>query len=282
MSAVVHGRRTIVMDELRKLPAFFRRDLLVTWSYRVSFFADWANLITQVMIFFFVNKLVDPAKLPSFGGERATYMQFVVVGIAVTSFMQISLGSVVTAFRTEQLQGTLEMVLVSPTSPATFQVGSVLYDLAYVPIRVLLFVGVAILGFDTPLASSGVLPAIAVLVVFVLFVWGLGIASAAGILTFRRGTGIVGFLASLLTIGSGTYFPVGLFPDWIRPLAALNPITIALDAIRGALLGQQGWAVAIPAIVKLVPVGVVSLTLGVLSFRWALKRERRRGTLGLY
>lgn len=283
MSQIVAVDRLVKFrEEVRKLPAFFRRDLLVTWSYKLAFFTDWINLFAQVLVFFFVSDLVDPSKIPSYQGQQASYMQFVVIGIAVTSFLQVSLARVTAAIRTEQLQGTLETLLLTPTAPATFQLGSALYEIAYVPIRVVLFLTIAAVLFGVQFTVTGLPEAMAVLMVFVPFVWGLGVVSAAATLTFRRGTSFVGAGASALTITSGAYFPIGVFPAWLQKLALLNPITLALQAVRNALLGGAGWAETLPAIAILAPIAAISLGGGIWGFRLALRRERRRGTLGLY
>jgi len=276
------ARLETLLGELRKVPAFFRRDLLVAWSYRLAFFSDWINLIVQLVVFFYVAKLVDPRNLPSYNGVAPTYMEFVGVGIALTSFMQVALGRVVAAIRTEQLQGTLEALLVTPTSPATIQIGSVVYDLAYIPIRTVAFLVLAALFFGIHYFASGLLPVCVILLVFIPFIWGLGILGAAATLTFRRGSGIVGFGASVLTLGSGSYFPVQLFPGWVQAPAQLNPITIALDASREALIGGTGWSQILPAVLTLVPFMILSLAVGIITWRWALRRERRKGTIGLY
>jgi ABC-2 type transport system permease protein len=273
---------TALREELQKLPAFFRRDLLVTWSYRLAFFTDWFNLLAQVIVFFFVSDLVNPSKIPSFGGQQASYMQFVVIGIAVTTFVQVSLVRVTTAIRNEQLQGTLETLLLTPTAPATIQLGSALYELVYVPVRVIVFLGLAAVLFDVQFTVAGLPQAVAILVMIVPFVWGLGIASAAATITFRRGGTIVGAAASVLIISSGAYFPVEVLPSWAGWAAGLNPLTLALDEIRNALLGGAGWAHTLPAVAVLLPVAVASLLIGAMAFRAALRRERRRGTLGLY
>jgi ABC-2 type transport system permease protein len=275
-------RGQTLREEVRKLPAFFRRDLLVSWSYKLAFFSDWLNLIAQVLVFYFVSDLVNPAKIPSFGGHQASYMQFVVVGIAVTSFVQVSLARVTTAIRNEQLQGTLETLLLTPTAPATFQLGSALYELVYVPVRVVLFLGLSAVLFGVSFTTEGLPEAVAVLVVFVPVVWGLGIASAAATITFRRGTTLVGAIGSVLTISSGAYFPVSSLPGWASWVAVLNPVTLALDAVRGALLGGGGWTDVARTIAILIPMAVASLAIGVWSFRAALHRERKHGTLGLY
>jgi hypothetical protein len=65
-------------------------------------------------------------------------------------------------------------------------------------------------------------------------------------------------------------------------LALHNPITLALYAIRNLLLGDWGWSQTLPVIGILLPVAAGTLGLGVWAFRAALRREQRRGTLGLY
>jgi ABC-2 type transport system permease protein len=283
-TSAITARGSAALEEIRKLPAFFRRDLLVTWSYKLQFFTDWINLIGQVVVFYFVSGLVNPSAVPSYGGQQASYLQFVTIGIAVTSFLQVSLARVTAAIRNEQLQGTLETLLLTPTAPATFQLGSAMYEIAYVPVRVVLFLGFSAVIFGVHYSVAGLPETIAVLMVFVPFVWGLGVISAAATLTYRRGTSFVGAGASALTITSGAYFPVTAFAKFpvLSWIARHNPITYALFAIRNLLLGDWGWKQTIPVIAFLLPVAAITLAAGVWAFRAALRREQRRGTLGLY
>jgi ABC-2 type transport system permease protein len=171
---------------------------------------------------------------------------------------------------------------MTPTSPATIQVGAVVYDLIYVPVRTAVFLVVLALAFGIDFHASGLLPALVVLVVFIPFVWGLGVASAGATMTFRRGSGIVGIVMTVLILFSGAYYPLDLLPGWIATLAELNPITIAVDGMREPLLGGTGWEGVGKAVAVLVPLAVVSLVVGAAAFRAALRRERRMGTLGLY
>ncbi|HSE81418.1 MAG TPA: ABC transporter permease [Gaiellaceae bacterium] len=268
--------------ELRKLPAFVRRDFLVAWSYRLPFITDWIGLAFQAFIFYFIGLMVDPTKLPTFGGEPTTYLAFAAVGIAISAFLTLALGRVSAGIQQEQLAGTLESLLMTPTSPATVQLGAVFYDLIYVPLRTAIFLVVIAVAFGLDFHANGVVPALVVLVVFIPFVWGLGVAAAGATLTFRRGAGAVGLGMTVLVLFSGAYYPLDLLPDWIASLAELNPITIAVNGMREPLLGGTGWDGVGKAVAVLLPLALVSLVLGALAFRSALRRERRRGTLGLY
>jgi ABC-2 type transport system permease protein len=276
------SRAAAALEDLAKVPAFFRRDLLVLWSYRVAFLSDWVNLIVQVLLFYFLNRLIPSDKLPRFGGRPTSYIEFVTVALVVTTFMQVSLGHLVSALRQEQLMGTLESLLLTPTAPTTIQLGSIAYDILYVPVRTAVFLAIMSGIFGVHFHLGGLVPTVAILVVFVPCMWGLGLLGAAGVLTVRRGSGVTGIAATALMLASGAYFPIQYLPPWLQSLTQYNPVTIALDGARQAMLADAGWSVIWPSVLKLVPMASVSLMLGITAFRLALKRERRRGTIGLY
>lgn len=265
-----------------KLGAFFRRDFLIAWSYRMAFVTDAAALMLQAVVFSFMSKLIDPQRLPEFGGHRASYMEFVAVGISLAAFVQLGLGRVAQAIRQEQMIGTLEALLMTPTQPTTIQLGSVVYDLFYIPLRTAAFLAVVAATFGLRFHAAGFIPAVLILLLFIPFVWGLGVLSAAAMLTYRRGGSGVGFIGLLLTLASGAYFPLAVLPSWAQGLARLNPITTAVDGMRAVLIGNEGWSHAGSICLQLAPAALVSLSIGFLAFRVALRRERLRGTLGLY
>jgi ABC-2 type transport system permease protein len=276
------GRLGFALGELRKLPAFMRRDFLVMWSYRVTFVSDFVHLGGQVLLFYFVGKMVDQNKLPTYAGTEVTYLEFAAVGIALAVFIQLGLDRVASALRGEQLMGTLESLLVTPTAPSTIQLGSVAFELIYIPLRTAIFLLAVAFAFGLHFDLSGLAPALALLVVFIPFVWGLGVASAALIMTVRRGSGVVGMGIVGLGLVSGIYFPLDLLPNWLAAVAAFNPIAVAIQGMREALLGGMGWSEVGRDILVLAPMSAASLALGFTAFRAAIRRERRLGTLGLY
>jgi ABC-2 type transport system permease protein len=271
-----------LVAEARKVPAFLRRDLLTMLSYRAAFVGDLLAIGVQAVMFGFVAELVDPSALPTYNGVHTGYFEFVMVGVVIATVSGLLLQKVSTAIRQEQMIGTLEALLVTPTSPTTVQAGSVGFDLLFIPIRTAaLLLAVALtLGLD--FAASGILPSVVLLMAFVPFLWGLGLVAAAAIVTFRRGGGVVGVAMSVLGLASGAFFPLTLLPLWIQRIAEANPVAIAMEGTREALIGGAGWAGVGSALLVLVPLSVVALVAGVMAFRAALAREHRNGTLGLY
>jgi ABC-2 type transport system permease protein len=270
------------LGEVAKLPAFIRRDFLIAISYRVAFGGDLVLLGAQLIVFSFIGRLVDPARLPSYGGGPATYMEFVVIGVGLSLVTALLIGRVATAIRQEQLQGTLESLLATPTAVGTIQLGTIAFDLLWVPLRIGVLVLAVVLTFGLDLEPAGIPQAAVLLAAFLPFAWGLGLLSAAATLAFRRGGGATALVVSFLGIASGAYFPLSLLPGWLETASELNPLAIALDGMRESLLGGAGWAAVGVDLVVLLSLSVWVLTIGAATFRLALAREHRNGTLGLY
>lgn len=270
------------LTEVAKLPAFVRRDWKIALSYRAVFIGDALGLATQIVVFYFVARLVDPGKLPTYGGTVPSYLAFVAVGLVVNLTAGVLLHQVAAQLRQEQLTGTFEALISTPTAAATLQLGSVAYTLLFVPVRAAILLGAIAIGFGLDLHLSGIAPAFVLLIAFLPFTWGLGLISAAAVVTIRRGQNATGFAVTMLGLISGAVFPIALLPAALRAIAEWNPFALAIDGIRSALIGGTGWGEAASDLAKLAPLSLAGLVVGAICFRAALKREHRRGTLGTY
>ncbi len=271
-----------LLAEAAKLPAFMRRDWLIMLSYRAAFVSDLVAIAIQAVLFAFIEQLVDPSTMPTYGGTRAGYLEFAVIGVVISLVTGLMLTRVATAVRQEQMIGTFEALLTTPTAPTTLQAGSVVFDLLFIPLRMAALLLAVALGFGLTFHWDGAAPSLAVLAGYVPFVWGLGLVSGAAMVTFRRGGGLLGAGVGALGIASGAFFPLALLPGWLEAIAEVNPLAIAMEAVRGSLIGGEGWSAVPGQAALLAPMSLAALAVGVVAFRAALARERRNGTLGLY
>ena len=253
---------SVLVAEARKVPAFLRRDFLTMLSYRVAFVGDLLAIAVQAVMFGFIAELVDPSALPVYNGVSTGYFEFVMIGVVIVTVSGLLLQKVSTAIREEQLMGTLEALLVTPTSPTTVQAGSAAFDLFFIPIRMAVLLLVVAVAFGLGFAPSGVVPSLVLLMCFVPFVWGLGLVAAAVIVTFRRGGGVIGFFMSVLGLASGAFFPLALLPAWAQTIAEANPVAIVMEGTREALIGGAGWDGVGTAVAVLLPLSAVALFAG--------------------
>lgn len=282
MTATSIGIARLAIGEAAKLPAFVRRDLLVALSYRTAFLGDLLGLLSQGLLFYFLGKLVRSDQVPEYGGAATSYLSFAAIGVAVGVYLQFALTRVAAAIRQEQLQGTLESMLSTPTAPGTVQLGLVVFDLLYVPVRTFVFLGAMALLFDLGFDASGIVPALLYLLALTPFVWGLGVLGAAVILVLRRGSGIAALAGGLVALASGAYVPVDVLPHWVEQLAAWNPIAVTLEGMRSELLAGSDWDATLGDLVRILPSSGLALAAGMVGFHIALRHERVRGTLGIY
>ena len=113
------------------------------------------------------------------------------------------------------------------TEMTQIQMGSVAYDMAYVPIRTTVFFAMTTLLFGTHFYWSGLLPTFAILAGLIPFVWGLGILAAS--YTIRRSYRAEGEVAGVSRVQL-VPSQVHVSPRYVDPLQPPKRTTSALAA----------------------------------------------------
>jgi ABC-2 type transport system permease protein len=146
-------------------------------------------------------------------------------------------------------------------------------------VRIAIYIVWGAILFHFPLRTANWFSVILVLAASLLSFSGLGILSASYLLMFKRGNPAKWLLIGLWGIAGGMLFPVTILPDWLQIIAALNPMTYALNAMRAALLGGAGISQLLQPIEILLAFAVVLLPLSISVFSWTLNRTKATGTL---
>jgi len=266
---------------LRKVRAFVRRDFLQMASYRTNFVFSVLGILFQSLTFFFFSRLVHPdtIDLAPYGGA---YFPFALVGIAFYQFLAAGLGSLSDSISRAQTTGTLEALLVTPTSVTTIIFSSTIFAFSFAALRVLLYLLLGALAFDVSLAHANVPVAFLVLGLSTLNFLAIGMISASWVMVFKGGspTGFVfGGVSALL---SGVLFPRSVLYPWMRPLSVALPLTHSLEAMRGAVLMGKGLDELWPSVLALLVFAAILLPAGVAAFSLAVRRAKRTGSLIQY
>jgi ABC-2 type transport system permease protein len=103
----------------------------------------------------------------------------------------------------------------------------------------------------------------------------------AGLLAFKSATGATWVIASLGLLG-GAYFPIKLFPSWIRWASEVQPFTPAVDLLRHLLLGTRPLQPVWLEFLKLGGFTAVLIPASTAVLWLAIQSSRRRGTIMEY
>lgn len=253
--------------------ATMKRDALIFVSYRLRVVSQAAAMLFSLTIFYYLGKLIPAGAI----GPHGKYFAFAVVGIVTTAVLTSALGSA-QIVRMELMQGNFERILISPLGPVWGVVAVVAFPIAYSTIFAGAMLALASPVFGVPLRVGGIVPALGVGVLGALCLACIGLLFVAALIAFKSSLGATWVIAGLSLLG-GAYFPLRLFPGWIRWTSDVQPYTPTVDLLRHLLVGTRPMQAIWLELVKLVGFGAVLMPASITVLWLAVKVSRRRGTI---
>jgi ABC transporter DrrB family efflux protein len=211
-------------------------------------------------------------------GEGISYKEFVVPAVLVQSMTFSAMGSGV-GIAYDLQSGMIDRFRVLPIARSAFLVGRTASDSLRLGLQSLMLVAASlVIGFRF---LNGFWGGVGMVIVIVLF----GIALTA----FSAWIGLVigdpetvqpaVFIPVLpLVFTSSAFAPVDRLPEWMQPLATINPITAAIDAARGLALGSDTLERISDVSLSTALLEFAAWWIGIVGiFTWLAVRRYRRG-----
>jgi ABC-2 type transport system permease protein len=253
--------------------ATMKRDAHIFLSYRLRILSQAVAMMFTLLIFYYVGKLVPAGAI----GPHGRYFAFAVVGIITAAVLTSALGSA-QIVRMELMQGNFERILISPLGPVWGVVAVAAFPIVYSTVFAGAMLAVASIVFDIPLRAAGIAPALGVGILGALCLACIGMLFVGGLIAFKSALGATWVIAGLSLLG-GAYFPLRLFPGWIRWTSEVQPYTPTVDLLRHLLIGTRPVEAIWLELVKLVGFAVVLMPVAVGVLWLSVKLSRRRGTI---
>jgi len=172
-----------------------------------------------------------------FSGGRLNYLAFLGPGIIAQTILFSSIFAGVSVIYDREY-GFLKEILVSPISRVEIILGKLLGGATASMIQgTVAFILVLFIrgGFPTDILS--VLLTLGFMLLLSLALVCVGLVGASRMERAGGFQNIMRMLVMPLFFTSGALFPIENVPGWLKILTILNPITYAVDALRGSLLG---------------------------------------------
>jgi len=275
------------MNSLRLLPrrvfAFIARDFHLFVSYRMQFFLRILSVLGIVTTLFFISKIFvgfTDARFLQWRDPLAAWL----TGLAVLNYFMTGFSSLATAVRQEQMQGTLESVLLTPINLPTVIVASSAWDFVQATFFSSLYLFFGWVFFNVNYSGSYSL-ALLFLLLTTLVLACLGILSASFAMVFKRGDPFGMFLGTGSALFSGVFFPTQLLREHAPSVSGISwllPPTYGLDGIRRVLIENQGLSQVTDPLVTLLLMLTILLPFSLWVFGRAVRRAKREGSLIQY
>ena len=262
--------------------AFFKRDAAIALSYRAAFLAQFLGNLLLLIMLYYVGKTAGPGAAPALARYGGNFLAFLLIGVALTDCVTVSLASFATQVREAQTTGTLEATLMSPVRLSVILVYSSLWNYFMSAVRFVLYLVVGGAAYGISPGKANILSAAVIFVLTVACFMGIGILWAGIVLLIKRGEAIMGAMGLVFLMLGGVLFPPSLLPKWVQFFAGLIPLTPALEGMRFALLQGYGFHQLAGILIRLSIFSVVLMTAGMVGFNYAVQLGRRTGSLSQY
>ena len=266
----------------RKIFALLKKDFLIETSYKLAFVFNIFAVVGTLLTYFFIDKLFGSRVTQHLEEFGVNYFSYVLLSMAFFSYIGVGLGSFSGRIRSEQIQGTLEAILLSPTKISIILVGFGLWNLIFATLDVCIYIGLGIFLFNINFTNANISSAIVILILTIISFSSLGIISASFVMVFKRGNPVGWLMNTLQGLLGGVYFPVTVMPQFLQFSAKFFPITYAVRAIELAvykgytldqLKNECGFLLAF---------SLVLIPLSFTFFKYALRKARLQGSLIQY
>jgi ABC-2 type transport system permease protein len=211
------------------------------------------------------------------------YIGFVVVGGAMIAFWMNVLWGMSSQLYWEKEQGNLALYIMSPTSMMAILLGMALGGLFSTCLRAVMIILLGSLFFHVQYAIASFSQLIAVFILAMVALYGLGMMTSSLYLLLSREAWHISNLAQEpIYLFSGFYFPIKNFSFWVSAVASLIPLTMGLDAMRQLVFKSGpslGFISVRVEIIVLVALSVVFLYTARLMLSYMEKLAVREGRL---
>ncbi|MBO3748458.1 ABC transporter permease [Streptosporangiaceae bacterium NEAU-GS5] len=218
-----------------------------------------------IWLFLFGNLFKKVVQLPGFGS--GSYLDYLVPGVVVMSAVSSSMWAGMGAIE-EIDRGTLNRFLVTPVRRSAIMNANLVEQAVSTAVQSLLIV---LLAWAAGAEFSGGIGGVAVLVVASVLLGAVfaAMSNTFGMLIRQRETiiGLSVFLLLPLTFLSSAFMAPALMPEWMRHVAAANPLNWALDTARAALSASPDWGIVVIHGAWLLALAVVMVGLSIRTFR---------------
>ena len=274
--------RPSIASSLRALYAIALKDWKQYWRYPLNAVSTVLQPVIWLAPVYFMGKAFSTnGQALGFAQYSGTpdFTSFIILGYVLGNFINAVFWGMGYALKNDMDAGVMESNWLTPVPRLLILIGHSLTNLFVTTLTSLAMLIVAglIFGFHP---TGNVLSAILVIIPMLLGLYGFGFAFAALVLIVREANTMVDISNFLVSLLSGTDFPVTALPKWLLPISLALPLTYGLDAARTYLIGTRTIMLVQWEITLLILFMFSMLWLGSQAFKSLERRVRRLGTLG--
>jgi ABC-2 type transport system permease protein len=251
----------------------------ITWfNVRMLLASEFFVLITFVAPLIFAT--LGFFLFQSGGGKGGQTLLYVALGAGMMGVWSTTLFGCGGAIAWQRWEGTLELLVSAPRRYDMVLLGQTLgaSTFGFYSIVATILWGVLLFGMPLNATYPWLLPI--ALLVAIVSLGAMGMLLATSFVLYRHANALSNLLEYPIWIVTGMVVPLALLPGWLGPISWFLAPTWAMEAIRGAALGND-IATPLFAMAMCLVLAVIYFVGSRVALRYVLAKARRDATLSL-
>lgn len=196
--------------------------------------------------------------------EGVGYVSFLVPGILGMSLLFSSTFGGLSVLWDKEF-GFLKEIMVAPVTRVSIVLGRLAGGVTTTLVQGILIMGVSFLmGFKINSIMSLPLAIVFMALISISFL-GLGLIFASKMKDMQGFNIVFNFVIFPLFFLSGALYPLENFPQWLRYISYIDPLTYGVDGLRGVLIGVSSFSVLFD-LVMMIAISLMMIFLGAFFF----------------
>jgi ABC-2 type transport system permease protein len=202
----------------------------------------------------------------------ANYVAYLLIGSNVFMMVSGTMWNVGYWLRREAETGTLEALYLAPTGRGAILAGIALYGNLRMTFNFILAFTLGAIVFGVSPLQGDILLALIFLFIGLIPLFGIALIYGAIILRIKEANALIRLAQWGASLLMGLFFPIAIFPGWLRLIALAFPPTWMNNGVRASLLGVgfffEQWYF------DLAMLGAFCILVPLLGYRLFIRTER--------
>jgi ABC-2 type transport system permease protein len=199
--------------------------------------------------------------------QGARYIDFLIPGLLGMNLMGTGMWGMGFTIANARMKKLLKRLVATPMRKTDYLLAQFLSRLIWLVIEVTVLVAFGWIVFGVRVNGSLLLLAVLSIVGGFAFS-GVGLLTASRAKTIEAVSGLMNLIMMPMWLCSGVFFSYERFPDSVKPIIRLLPLTLLNDALRAVINDAAGLPQIAPQLGILALWGAVTFLIGLKVFRW--------------
>ena len=264
--------------------ATFYKDFKIAINYKIQFIASFINIFITLYAFYLLSLLVGEGNTNSLESYGNDYFFFLFTGMLTAEYTLVLISSASRKIRTMQLNGIFEELIVNGKKEIHIMLSSITYPMAWFLFKVLLYLLYAIFFFEIEINFSYLsFASFASWLLFTISILGIGLISAAAVIYIKSGEFINTLYLSISAFIGGVAYPLSILPYPLYIISYLVPTSHFLEIVRLDIISDNdNFFIYYDQLILLTIIAFLTITIGLISFKYSLIYAKKDGSLLYY